>query len=46
MVGTAFIAPQLASAADDASIQFAMQIRVARPTDKLELVVAFYRDGL
>jgi hypothetical protein len=46
MVGTAFIAPQLASAADDASIQFAMQSRVARPTDRLELVVAFYRDGL
>jgi catechol 2,3-dioxygenase-like lactoylglutathione lyase family enzyme len=27
-------------------LQTAMQIRIARPTDKLEQVVAFYRDGL
>ena len=31
----------VANAAEDAA-----QIRIARPTDRLEAVVAFYRDGL
>ena len=39
--GAAAYGPHVANAAEDAA-----QIRIARPTDRLDEVVAFYRDGL
>lgn len=46
LVGTTPALLKTAYGKDPATPEFKMQIRVARPTDKLEEVIAFYRDGL